>query len=375
MADLNPNIITGLSDALPQNVGGLLSGSNLPASSHGSDSVVQNISQYQAEQSSLEMLRFPIDTAKFFFVMSFQAYKRLSLLDVQATLNTETQILLPVPLNIQDNHAISYTETPFNPLYGNFLNQNFGKAEALFQSAVNNLGGGQSAIGTSAAALSGLGGNLLAGAQAAAAGVTADTLQTIQAFGYSPNQFVTILLKGPNYKQHSFSWHLVPKNYDESVMIQRIIRLLNNASAPGLEWGGSVFSFPSVVQCAFWPNYSYLFRFKPAVITRVSVNYVPGGVPSFYHAAEQERPDNPPESVQIQVDLLELEYWLKNDFKEIGAIPTGDGVTASAAERSRRIETDEPNRPSPNLSNLPGDTDQRTEDAFDANRRFLDNIR
>ena len=350
LADINPNIISGQSDAQAFIAGGTLSSSQARqvSSSHGTESVVQDITQYQAEQSSIEILRFPLDTAKFFFIMSFQAYKRLSLLDVQATLNTENQVLLPVPLNIQDNHAISYTETPFNPFYGNFINQSFAGLEATFQSAVATLGGGQPVEGTGSGFLSGLAavGSALPGAlPATAAGLTADSLQAVQAFGYSPNQFVTVLLKGPNYKQHSFSWHLVPKNYDESIMIQRIIRILNNASAPGLEWGGSVFSFPSVVQCAFWPNYSYLFRFKPAVITRVAVNYNPGGVASFYHEGDSDgAQDNPPESIHLTLDFLELEYWLKNDFKEIGAIPTDTGVTATASERSGRIRTDEPRR-------------------------------
>jgi len=162
-------------------------------------------------------------------------------------------------------------------------------------------------------------------------------------------------------------------------MIQRIIRILNNASAPGLEWAGSVFSFPSVVQCAFWPNWSYMFRFKPAVITRVSVNYTPGGTPAFYHEADTDtgigNEDNPPESVQITVDLLELEYWLKNDFKEIGASPID--VTASKEDRSNLIKTDESKisavAPQTPLGGTGGVGDS-TNVGVNVNQNFLDGI-
>src|SRR5690606_8176912 len=98
------------------------------------------------------------------------------------------------------------------------------------------------------------------------------------------NQFFTVLLDGPKYKRHSLTWNLIPRNFAEADTIRRIIRLINNAMAPGLALaGGALFSFPRVVRCAFFPNHRYLYRFKPAVITDFQINYTPMSQPSFYH--------------------------------------------------------------------------------------------
>ena len=317
----------------------------------GADSVIQSIEDYQSQQASIEVMQFPLDRPKYFFIMSFQAYSRASLLDVRADLNTGQQVILPLPLGFADTHAISYDDVAFGSL--GILGNAALESDAV--QSVLNPGAATNATDDVAGAGGGATGGELAGelaaATAGAIAVGASAAAKV-ALGYSPNQFFTVILKGPQYKRHAFQWHLTPRTFQESVQIQKIIRFLNNVAAPGIIAQGGIFTFPLIVQCSFWPNFPYLYRFKPSVITRVSFNYTPSQTATFYHeqttrlvdttptgangpgsgGAGGEATDNPPESIIMQVELLELEYWLRNDFKDLNA--RADDTAATSQERA-----------------------------------------
>ena len=137
------------------------------------------------------------------------------------------------------------------------------------------------------------------------------------AFGVAPNQFLTVMLKGPQYKKHEFSWKLSPRNEQESEAVRKIILTLNNAIAPGVT--GAYFTFPKVFEIKFNPNENVLYKFKPAVIESMSVNYAPSGAPAFY------RRTNAPDSVELRLQFLELEFWLTGQFS--GSSIASDGST------------------------------------------------
>jgi hypothetical protein len=84
--------------------------------------------------------------------------------------------------------------------------------------------------------------------------------------------------------------------------------------APGLALSGAIFTFPKIFQISFSPNPIYMYKFKPAVLEGLTVNYAPGGQPSFYRASGETDGQNPPEGLDIAMQFLELEYWLNGDF-------------------------------------------------------------
>ena len=307
---IDPRIYSDLSIADITNVIG--PDPTLTISNRG-DSVVQSIEQYTQEQNQLTYLQFPSDRPKYFFLIALAHYSRKNLLEMTPNLNTVENIILPVPNSIMDAHEVSYTEYQFGTFAGSLANQAIEKAggtEGFKNTAAGTKGlkelGGQLASGATTGIVPGLAGTALE------LGPVGGAAQA--ALGVSPNQFFTILLKGPVYKRLSFTWNLVPRTPQESRIIRDIIMVLNNASAPGIAFGGAIFTFPMVARCAFMPNHSYLYRMKPAVIENLTFDYSPGAVPSFFHTTETTE-DNPPEAIRLTMNILELEYWLRSDFK------------------------------------------------------------
>ena len=156
----------------------------------------------------------------------------------------------------------------------------------------------------------------------AAAGAAGIKIPALSAFyGYSPNQFLTILLKGPKYKRVQFAWTLSPNSDKESFVLKNIIRTMNNFMAPGLVLNGALFKFPKVFQLSILPNSLYMYKFKPAILENFHINYVPAGVPAFNRRMQlggvgEDGFLNAPVSVQISMQFMELEYWLEGDFKD-----------------------------------------------------------
>lgn len=138
--------------------------------------------------------------------------------------------------------------------------------------------------------------------------------------GLAPNQMLTILLKGPEYKRHSFSWKMYPKNEKESKTIREIVNLFKACSRPGLGGSRAFFTFPDIFELRF-TNPGFLFSFKPAVLETISVNYTPSGQPSFY------RKTGAPDGIEMTLNFIELEYWLSEE----------DDKNISFAESSARL--------------------------------------
>ena len=78
------------------------------------------------------------------------------------------------------------------------------------------------------------------------------------------------------------------------------------AIAPGS--GGIFLTYPNMAAITFYPAQDFLYKFKPCVVRNFRVNYADGGMPSFF------RRTNAPTLVSISVDLIEIEYWLREDI-------------------------------------------------------------
>lgn len=322
------------------------------------------IENYNQSLTTVTHFQFPNDRPKFYTGMAIQTYSRRDLYSVNASLDTRTQIILPMPDQLSDSHGVEYKTEPFGPFFG----------------AVLNAAGSSGAAGELSRALKGeqtlgeAGKNVLGNItpeQAVGAGYNAATAagpdfirQAGEAYaGLSPNDFFTVLLKGPQYKRHKLSWHLVPRNKTEAAMIKRIITILNNSMAPGLALGGAVFNFPKVFQLAFMPNFNYLYKFKPAVLEDMQVDYSPGtNGPTFYHPMNGDDSTSAPESVKISCVFLELEYWLTSDFKD-NALMAND--TVGTGRQSENLVL---NEVEPHLKTFADAYQKRLQEFLDANK-------
>jgi len=279
------------------------------------DSVVQSSSNSAA-------LSFPSDTPKYYFKLDFYNYSRKNLMEVGQLKGPIGSVVLPVPMQIVNPTTLLWDQealglgpggllqgvsSAVNDATDTFINLAKGRLTEA-QNGMNNLPGSLATAGIATAAIaaqvgSGLGQAIpgTQGVSAAAAGVTRGAMSL---FGISPNQFVTIVFKGPTYKQLQFSWKLMPRNQKESEVIKNICKLVNDKASPTTTLGALLWKFPSIVQMSFSPNADYLFKFKPAVIQSFVSNYTPGGMPAFYKGS------GAPEAVDISLRTLELEYWL-----------------------------------------------------------------
>lgn len=240
--------------------------------------------------------QFPLDRPKEFIRLSLQNFTNglgfggLPSFGPSVGGGGSTVIILPMPKQLLDQHSVGYKQEAIGAVTGNLTN------------AVT---GDDTSGSIASAARAGL-------AQAAGAFTASLTgLNSFDAFlaqtGQAPNQFLTVMLTGPQFKKHELSWTLSPRNKKESEMIRKIIKELNNAMAVKYTSGDIFFQHPMVVTPSF-TNANVLYKFKPCVIENMSVNYAPSGAPSFYAGTAA------PDSVEIRLSLLEIEFWFSGDF-------------------------------------------------------------
>lgn len=258
---------------------------------------------------SIGRLQFPADRAKYYMTLDQSVFSRNTsnyLTGVNFALESENKITLPMPQQMVDNHSVSYEQTEIGNFTGAAVEAGIsaltGDAAGAFTNAFQTLAGGLASV--------------ISTALKNATGFDT-TLAARAATGLAPNQFLTVLLKGPQYKKYEFSWKLSPRNEAESESIRKIIALLNNSMAPGLTGGGAFFTFPKVFKVGF-SNEGVLYRFKPSVLENMTINYAPSGAPAFYSRT------GAPDTVELRLQFLEIEFWLKDD-------PAWEGTPISTA--------------------------------------------
>lgn len=237
------------------------------------------------------------DRPPYYFRISISNYSRESWLHV-GNLETQTIIELPIPLQLVDSHTVNWEAEEIGQI-GALMALGTGDAPA------GSMARGAGRIGLRA--LTGLAGNL--------GGVVGEVGNAVQAkLGYAINNYLTMMLQGPTYKEHRFSWRVSPNSPEESQELINLYRLVNNAQAPHLDgpFGSAFFGYPKIFQMSFHHESGAdmgrnLYRFKPAVLRNSQWNFGPNGI-AFY--GETKAPD----SIEFGFNFVELEYWLQGDF-------------------------------------------------------------
>lgn len=278
--------------------------------------------------------RFPSDTPPYYMMLPINNYSRESWASV-GILNEIARIILPLPQQMIDNHNVRYAIEDIGASGGvgfEVINGNMSQAAA--DAAVAAAG----SIGNQIANKFGIVGN--------AAKKTYNGALT--AAGMSVNDFMTVMLKGPDYKRRDFIWRFSPKSAQETSDLRRIIQLINNSMAPSFSsrFGSAFFQWPKI----FKPQFVYngltdvlglnTFRMKPSVITDFSANYTPNGAFSPFARTKA------PTSIEIRITLLELEFWLAGDFDDNAV----GGTNAASHNQSFNLLN---NNPFVNPGNVP----------------------
>lgn len=282
----------------------------------GRANLTQALKDYKSVNTGNIILKFPSETPKYYMEMRMFDYSRTNLFRIN--IGSTKNIILPLTQSITDHDSVDYEIAELGIAAGNTLQGGYGVKNAItnaegFDAKQAALSAAQAFLGAGAAIL----GARTQPATPNSAQALSDALinqNNAQVLtGYSPNQFFTVLLKGPKYKSYQFAWKLFPKNRQESEAINQIIIEMQNAKAVGTELNGALWSFPKLFQLAYHPNSKYLHKFKPSVLVDFTADYAPGGAASFYATPGDP---NPPEAVLIAAQFLEIEYWLKGDYND-----------------------------------------------------------
>lgn len=267
----------------------------------------------QKEAQSLRTIQaqsYLDELPKYYLQINVGQYAR-SQIGVQGSFDTIYSLAMPLPNQLVDHQGVIFDQTPLNPMLGNALN--------AVTSQVNNTAENQTKTWDDVV------GRLLGGAALGGVGAVASLpiiSSVVGVAGYSPNQFLTILLRGPQYKQYSFEWDLAPASSSEALNLATITTYLKNAQAPQYVAGGAFFRFPKIFWLRFVPNPGFLYKFKPAVMTNFAVNYAGGGAPIFNRSigatagkgGPNDAPDNPPALYKVHMKFWELEFWLQGNY-------------------------------------------------------------
>jgi hypothetical protein len=248
-------------------------------------------------------VRFPLDliapdsNRNYYISFRFSQYRRRSIFDLTAFTPTGGSIILPIPNNLIDTQAVNWDNAESDPAVG-----------AGIEAAL----GGKGPSSVASGVVEGIGLTAINKAASTAGSFVGQTLpveQALQMAGFAQNPFLTVLFKSPAFKTHTFSWKMAPNNQSESNAVRNIINMFRRHMLPSLapSTGGTLLTYPDIVEVNLYPNEDYLYKFKPCVVESMSVNFAPSSTPSFFKRS------NAPTEIQLSVNLKEIEYWLQDD--------------------------------------------------------------
>lgn len=287
---------------------------------------------------AIDVLRYPADTPKYYIRLDVYRYgNRDNALTVNP-LSLGQSIILPLPKRLVDSHDVRYETFSIGPVSGAAIDKVYEHRDDLtrfmgdsLENQARTVGGFikdsiGGAIGWAKNKLSNATPPTVSGISetAAKAALVGTSLSpaignfidktgvrtAIQSkYGVAPNRYEIILLQGPAFKHHTMSWTFSPRSADEAASINKIIRNLNNHMAPGLTFGGTLFSFPRIFKISFSPNPDYLYKFKPAILAEMEIDFSNRDeVPTFHK-------DSKPVYYNISMKFIELEYWVSGQFR------------------------------------------------------------
>jgi hypothetical protein len=223
-------------------------------------------------------------------------------------------VRLPLPANLSTDYNPSYSTPDLGMAAGSVLKP-FDRAIYGNNDIPGQAAAGGAAAGVGLAALGALGLGTAVGQTASAGlnklGVTGDALGAALKVGggIAQNPHKIVLFTGVDFRDHSFSWKLSPRNRRESDIIRRIIAMFTYYSHPSFEAGGLFFKYPEFFEIKFAKD-SYLFKMRPSVCTDIKVDYHAQGYAAYIRNADGTGEPAPAE-VSLSLTFKETEIISK----------------------------------------------------------------
>jgi hypothetical protein len=235
--------------------------------------------------------------------------------------NSLATIILPMPANIQDSNAAEWTTGTMNPLQASLANA--ANSAVLSDKIAGSIAESIKKFGVNIGSAVGTG----EGQQVVAAGSAAAAMQAVlgqgnvdsiisRAQGVVFNQNVELLFNGITMRPaFQFSFDMVPRSQEESLMIKKIIRTFKinmtpQKGRPSESGGGLFVKAPNVFKLEYMSGgniHPFLHRFKPCALTQMSVNYNGSNQYATY-------PDATPVHMNLSLQFQELSPIYKEDY-------------------------------------------------------------
>lgn len=261
----------------------------LPGSGYSARSLQNLIAQTRTAVSSFPIYSLLFDEQKYWMNLTHQRYNRQSFLNSFST-NNIASYKFPLPLQVIDTNSVRWEAEALNTAVG------------MAQDSAKNARGDAYDIPE-------IFGKILPSVGAILQSHTGAAGSAVGSFmGLAPNEFLTMLFKGPTYKKFNLRFLFSPNSSSDASTLRNIIVDFKNAQAPALTRSKAFFEYPDVFNISFGGT-DKLYEFKPSVLEHFSVDYAPPGVIAFHPD------DNQCESVLLDMYFTEIQFWLKGDFK------------------------------------------------------------
>ncbi len=241
----------------------------------------------------------------------------------QLDVTDEASVMLPMPQDLSTESNQQWQGKQFTAT-GRAAVAALGAGNFSFASSVvNNIAGNATAIQTALTSsvlnsIPGVGGNIEFN----------DISGSTRGVVLNPN--AELLYDAPEMREVGMIFRLVPRNYDESVEISKIIKMFRQASMPS--WGSedvnlvsgqkdqtNKFNFgdmnnwihvPKLCKFTFMTGSKankHIIQYKPCAISGVEVNYTPDGTWSSHTNPNQDKvmPGSPPTAVELRLNFME----------------------------------------------------------------------
>ena len=219
-------------------------------------------------------------------------------------------VFLPVPGNVSDNNSVSWDQDTMDPaklLASNAFFSNVTKGSGAIDGLADTLG----EIGVSIGENSGGVKEAVAGALAKAA--TGGSILT-RATGKIINPNMELLFKGPQMRTFQLSWKMSPRDYAESEMIKKIIRMFKQSMAVKRTESQVFLKSPNTYKLRYLTarkkEHSFLPKIKECALVGCSINYTPDGNYQVYENSSMV-------AYQMTLSFNELEPIYHDDYTKL----------------------------------------------------------
>jgi hypothetical protein len=277
-------------------------------------------------QNAKGALVFPADLGPYYMSLHFKKYKRPAPF-VDGETEIAKSIYLPIPRELLEGHSVEW-----DTFRGDIIG---GAADVMQWKAAGGKDATSKAMSLVGSAAVGKAVESVGSFVSTTLGV-GDIGKTVeQSIGGSINPNLSVAFGGPQLRENlNFTWEFNPNNFDESSDLKNILNEIKMRSLPALAVEGSAqfLAYPHIVECRIHAGSDDdLILYKQAVVTNVSINYSPNGIPSFFKGTRE------PTFIGLSLTLKEIEYFLSEDFggksgELQGDIATRLNETAEAIE-------------------------------------------